>query len=93
MPETTATDRNIEIKVELHAAAIYWYFLKALTSFPSLPLLLGPISVVAYYEAQAGQGFYNSIGLGVFMFVLMPWGFIFLGYRNTLLKFPVRHIF
>jgi hypothetical protein len=83
----------IEITVRLGKSGLYWYWLKALTRFPTVLMVLVPIGYLISLEARSGGTFYNTIWFSLFYFVAAPWAFILLAYRNTFLKNTVRYIF
>ena len=91
MSEAAESVPRVEIQVRLNKRALYWYFVRAFTSFPSAGMAF-PVLVVAYFDFQAGNGFYNTIAVALFLYVLLPWVFILVGYRSTYLKNPVRHV-
>lgn len=87
------TGTYIEITVRLGKVGLYWSWLKAVARFPIVLMILVPVGYVAFNEARLGQGFYATLWLSLFLFVGLPWVFILLAYRKTLLKKPVRYIF
>lgn len=69
---TPVKHEPVAVVIRFSSADLFWLMIRQFFKFPAVLWLVFAVGSVAFFEYRAGQGLYYSVGLLLFIVVVLP---------------------